>query len=177
MDISRVMLNVTDIPAEGREFSFDDPDVWTGPWAEFGLPYKMGEPLRAELFVKPEKNGFLVRGRIDGTVLAPCSRCAEDATVRIASHFDLFEEKPGPDADPLDGGHLAAHGKTLELDVGGLLWEHFELAMPVKPLCATDCAGLCPVCGGNRNQAVCDCLEAQGDSRLSVLRNLKIERK
>jgi len=61
--MSRVMLNVTDIPAEGREFTFDDPGVWIAAWNEFGLPYTMSEPLRAELFILPEKTGFLVRGR------------------------------------------------------------------------------------------------------------------
>jgi uncharacterized protein len=171
------MLNVTDIPAEGREFAFDDPGVWTAAWKEFGLPYKMGEPLRAELFILPEKGGFLVRGRIDGVVAVPCSRCAEDAQVRIAARFDAFEDKPGAEADPLDGSHLTAHGKTLELDVGGLLWEHFELAMPVKPLCDPECAGLCPACGANLNLGACDCKPKGGDSRLAVLRNLKIERK
>jgi len=97
--------------------------------------------------------------------------------VPVAVRFDVFEDKPGPQADPLEGGHLAAHGKTLELDVGGLLWEHFELAMPVKPLCDPDCAGLCPVCGGNQNVAACACKAKGGDPRLAVLSNLKIERK
>ncbi|MBF0480911.1 MAG: DUF177 domain-containing protein [Desulfovibrionaceae bacterium] len=175
--MSRVMLNVTDIPAEGREFVFEDPGVWTAAWKEFSLPYTMREPLRAELRIVPEKDGFLVRGRIDGVVAVPCSRCAEDALVRIAARFDDFEDKPGEQADPLDGGHLAARGKTLELDAGGLLWEHFELAMPVKPLCAPDCAGLCPVCGGNQNVAGCACKSKTGDPRLAILSNLKIERK
>jgi uncharacterized protein len=175
--MSRVMLNVTDIPAEGREFTFDDPGMWTAAWKEFGLPYTMREPLRAELSILPEKNGFLIRGRIDGVVALPCSRCAEEAPVPVAATFDLFEDKPGPEADPLDGGHLTAHGKTLELDVGGLLWEHFELAMPVKPLCDPECAGLCPACGANLNHAACDCKPKGSDPRLAVLRNLKIERK
>lgn len=175
--MSRFILNITDIPAEGREFSFDDPAIWAGPWEEFGLPYRMGEPMAAELSITPEKDGFLVRGRLGGSVLVPCSRCAEDATVRIEARFDLFEGKPGPDADPLEGGHLVAHGKSLELDVGDLLWEQFELAMPVKPLCSPDCAGLCPACGGNLNVSACHCQDRQGDPRLAMLRNLKIERK
>jgi len=175
--MSRVMLNISDIPAEGREFTFEDTGVWTAAWKEFGLPYAMREPLRAELVIVPEKNGFLIRGKIDGTVAVPCSRCAEDALVRLAARFDTFETKPGPEADPLDGSHLTAHGKTLELDVGGLLWEHFELAMPVKPLCSPDCAGLCPACGANQNVEACDCKPGGNDPRLAVLSNLKIERK
>ena len=31
------------------------------------------------------------------------------------------------------------------------------LAVPISPLCREDCAGLCPVCGGNRNQVPCTC--------------------
>ena len=31
------------------------------------------------------------------------------------------------------------------------------LAVPMKPLCRLDCAGLCPYCGANLNRGKCQC--------------------
>ena len=35
----------------------------------------------------------------------------------------------------------------------------------MKPLCREDCAGLCPICGTNRNERQCDCQVETVDSR------------
>lgn len=61
----------------------------------------------------------------------------------------------------------------LEFDVQGYLWQQFVLALPVKPLCAPGCLGLCPQCGADRNLAPCQCREEEGDPRLAILRTLK----
>ena len=37
-------LDITDIPAEGREFSFSDQAIWTGPVAEFSLGHVLDAP-------------------------------------------------------------------------------------------------------------------------------------
>ena len=50
------------------------------------------------------------------------------------------------------------------------------LAIPLQTLCTESCRGLCPVCGGNRNQIPCEC-EAQqkmAASKLAALGKLKI---
>jgi uncharacterized protein len=41
------------------------------------------------------------------------------------------------------------------LDVIDLLREQFQLALPMKPLCAESCRGLCPHCGANLNRTEC----------------------
>jgi len=38
-----------------------------------------------------------------------------------------------------------------------MLREQFQLALPMKPLCAESCRGLCPECGANLNRANCGC--------------------
>ncbi|MDR2525832.1 MAG: DUF177 domain-containing protein [Oscillospiraceae bacterium] len=37
------------------------------------------------------------------------------------------------------------------------IWESLVLAMPPQLLCRPDCRGLCPHCGQNRNEGICDC--------------------
>lgn len=196
--MSEVWLSLKDIPAEGREFSFSDPGLWAGPCAEFGLACEVREPLLGELEVLPQKDGYLLRGRLTGQVALPCDRCAEDALVTVEQYFDEFEPLPLPqepktarsrrqaaqgrgqaasedqDQEEQDSTLLRETPGGVELDVGGLFWEQFLLALPVKPLCTEQCSGLCDTCGWNLNRGPCDCPEDEGDPRLAALRDMKL---
>ena len=46
--------------------------------------------------------------------------------------------------------------------------------LPLVPLCADDCLGLCPSCGANRNDDPCDCGNEARDPRWDDLRALVI---
>lgn len=63
----------------------------------------------------------------------------------------------GLDADDLNVSFYRAD----RLPLRDTLWEQIHLALPVKPLCAPDCRGLCPTCGANRNtDRRCGCAES-----------------
>ena len=62
------------------------------------------------------------------------------------------------------------------LDVVEMLREQFELALPMKPLCAQSCRGLCPECGANLNRAECGCQPTWEDPRLAPLKGLLLNR-
>ena len=63
-----------------------------------------------------------------------------------------------------------------ENDLAPVLRDEILLAMPLGPLCSPDCAGICSVCGGNRNVTACDCEAKQrmAISKLSALKDVKI---
>jgi uncharacterized protein len=174
--MTELWLDITDIPATGRDFSFSDPAIWNEPIREYGLPHRFapGAAPVAEVNVTPQKTGVLVRGRLAGQVITPCDRCAEDAVVVLDSPFELYEELPRQGELSLEISLLRRRGKVLELDVGGILWEQFVLAMPVKPLCSEDCLGLCPGCGRKIGAGSCSCGESDGDLRLAPLRGLRV---
>lgn len=177
--MSDCWLDITDIPAEGREFSFSDQAIWTGPIAEFKLPHVLDAPglgLSAAFTVLPQGRGALIRGTLGGTVIVPCDRCAEDVTLTLDGAFELFEEAPLEAEQVVEPGLLRRRGKVLELDVGSLLWEQYLLALPVKPLCDENCPGLCPHCGAPLRDGPCGCTEDAGDPRLAALKNLKVTR-
>lgn len=175
--MSELWLDITDIPAKGREFSFSDPSLWEAPIREFGLPHRLDAEHgpRADFSVVRERRGVLVRGRLTGKVVTPCDRCAEETEVVLDSPFELYEELPLEGEQALETALLRLRGKVLELDVGGMLWEQFVLAMPVKPLCSENCRGLCPVCGQNLNAGSCTCGGPDGDPRLAALRGLRVK--
>jgi len=177
--MSELWLDITDIPATGREFSFSDQALWTDSIAEFSLPYRLDLPetgLAAEFTVTPQGRGMLLVGSLKGKLVTPCDRCAEDVLLSVETDFDLYEETPLETEETLEPGLIRRRGKILELDAGSLLWEQFLLALPVKPLCDEDCPGLCPRCGKRLTDGPCGCETAEGDPRLSVLRNLKVPR-
>ncbi|HUP28016.1 MAG TPA: DUF177 domain-containing protein, partial [Chloroflexia bacterium] len=49
------------------------------------------------------------------------------------------------------------------------------VALPMKPLCREDCKGLCPNCGANWNDGLCDCTPEQMDNHWVGLRELRLE--
>lgn len=58
------------------------------------------------------------------------------------------------------------------LDLSEVVRQGLWLAEPEKALCRSDCAGLCPNCGGNRNLGECQCDQASIDPRWAALQAL-----
>ena len=100
---------INDIPTGGATYELADPALWEKFFQEFNLPYTLRTPLRASVHVLPQDNGCLVRGTLLGSVLIPCSRCAEEAVVQIEQSFEEFEPMP---AEPTTRLHEIAPGKA-----------------------------------------------------------------
>ena len=176
----RISLNA--LPSMGETFTVDDQSVWLVPIAECGMDCRIVEPLVGEVTLLPQDEGCLVRGTVTGKVLLPCDRCAEDASIDIRGKFESFEPYPSEtdeeDEEDFDSDadefiiHLV--DGSPEIDLAALCWEEFVLALPVRPLCAPDCKGLCPQCGANLNEGSCSCTRDEGDPRLAVLRGLTL---
>jgi uncharacterized protein len=63
-------------------------------------------------------------------------------------------------------------GGGLELE--DILLEQVVLALPMQRVCSDACKGICPVCGGNRNETTCDCRGEGADDRWGALRKLEL---
>jgi uncharacterized protein len=59
-----------------------------------------------------------------------------------------------------------------QIDLGELIAEQLQLAMPMKPLCSEGCKGLCAQCGTNLNAGACNCSQEWTDPRLAALKAL-----
>ena len=57
---------------------------------------------------------------------------------------------------------------------GTTVMDYVLLAFPIQSLCRPDCAGLCQVCGGNRNEVPCTCQTDAGDPRFALLKQLRL---
>ena len=120
------------------------------------------------------------QGSIQGRVAVPCSRCLDIVHTDFATETRVIflpptseavsnEESSVGSTDALD---LFVHDSTI-LDLRPLVREQVVLAFPVQPLCREDCAGLCQVCGGNRNAAPCTCQTETAEPRFAILKQLR----
>ena len=148
--------------------AFDPPDD----------DYRVAAPVEVSLVV--ERSGtdtFRVKGRATTSLEMSCSRCVEPFAVPVDASFDLryvpAAQNAGEGEREIDEDDLTtAYYRDGQLDLTDLLREQFQLALPMKPLCAEDCRGLCPECGTNLNRASCGCAPKWEDPRLAPLKGL-----
>lgn len=103
---------------------------------------------------------------VDGTVSADwatvCRRCLVDLSGTAVGVVDeLYQIEPlDPDAYLIEDG---------QLDLAPLVRETVLLELDNERLCRDDCAGLCPVCGVDRNTTRCTCDTTVRDDRWAAL--------
>ena len=163
-----MVIRVSEIPEEGRTIEGVEE---CRPFAD---PHWTLEAL--SLFIERDKDDVLVRGRIRSRVPLTCSRCLAPFPMTVEADTDVrFTPRPRwlGEAVELSADDLAVDFYTENLlDVDRLIETETTLRLPMKPLCRDDCRGLCPVCGGNRNQDPCACQVKFPDARLQALRSL-----
>jgi len=114
--------------------------------------------------------GYALRVRFSAAVRGPCMRCLSEASPLVEVEAREVDRPGG--GDELDSPYV--HDETL--DLAGWARDAFALAMPVKILCREDCAGLCPVCAADLNEAGPEHHhESAPDPRWAKLRELKLE--
>lgn len=119
-----------------------------------------------------------LRGRFSGSFQVPCARCVEPVQIPLAADFDLIFRPAAADTEAPERSITAPEteigyyqGDSLSLE--DVLREQVLLALPVRTLCKSDCKGLCPRCGENRNSKACSCDEGPSDPRWEALAGLR----
>jgi uncharacterized protein len=119
---------------------------------DFGS-YTFSVPAEVALSVRRLGNGLEIEGTADVTASGQCARCLDD--VRLPLHLEIDERlDPARERDDPLGENNVLVGD--ELDVGDLVRQLIDSALPLVLHCTDDCGGLCPACGHTRNGA-CRC--------------------
>lgn len=137
-----------------------------------------GEPYQARPGAVPVKldvsrmmgNGYALRLRFEATLTGACMRCLKEAAPRI--EVDAREvDRPGG-GEELSSPYIEEES----LDLASWARDAFALALPTQVLCREDCAGLCPVCAVDLNEAGPEhAHERAPDPRWAKLSELKLE--
>lgn len=148
-------------------------------WAEGTIPSggELISPLRGRVELLRTDRGLLVKATLTADIKSTCSRCLEEfhqsITLRLEEEFfpkvDIFTGTYLPRPEDADAFTIDEHHI---LDLTEAVRQYALLALPMKPLCRPDCAGICSQCGANLNQGPCRCATSPGDARWSPLEKL-----
>jgi uncharacterized protein len=141
-DLSSLRLTT----GEGRKLELS---VAPGPFELAGEAYTVEPPLLdARLDVsKTTGSGYALRLRFEAELAGPCMRCLSPAGPRF--EIEAREVSQPGAGEELESPYVE-HGV---LDLRSWAHDALALALPAQILCRPDCAGLCPVCGADLNDA------------------------
>lgn len=133
--------------------------------------------IRGHVSLIKTNRGILAKGRFSSQIDMECSRCL--CSFSHPLNFTI-EEEYFPTLDIVTGENLPLPEEAGSfmiddhnvIDLSEALRQYAVLAVPIKPLCKQECAGLCPTCGTDLNEKPCSCPPAI-DPRWEKLRNLK----
>jgi uncharacterized protein len=147
-----IRTDVFDLPSlrlttgEGRKLELT---VAPGPFELAGEAYTVEPPLlEARLDVsKTTGSGYALRLRFEAELAGPCMRC-------LSAAGPGFEIEAREISQPGAGEELESpYVEQGVLDLRSWAHDALALALPAQILCRPDCAGLCPVCGVDLNDA------------------------
>lgn len=131
-------------------------------------------PVHGQIEALRTDRGVLVVGDFVARLVAICSRCLEPVEMTVGWHmeeefFASSDVNSGAALPPPDDPATFTLSANHELDLTEAVRQYAALAVPMKPLCRDDCAGLCPVCGQSRNSGACACPPTAADPRWARL--------
>jgi uncharacterized protein len=139
-----------------------------------GAEFRQTAPLKIDVTAELVEEEIRIRGRLATRLESTCDRCLGAVEIPVSCDFDLFyrpmqslageEEVEVPTAE-LEVGFYSGDG----IELADVATEQVILFVPMKVVCSTECRGLCPVCGVNRNLTHCDCAPPHRDSPFASL--------
>lgn len=179
-----MFIKIEDIGPRGLALSEPLPEETLREWLEGDSIHRpIGSGATRADVVRVGHN-VLVRGAVSATLIAGCARCLKESSRWYDVPFTvLFSERvlhsaaggtagdgEEEEREGQDGEHQFFSGPIIELDE--VLRDNLLLILPMAPLCAEDCGGLCPACGQDRNVGACGCAET--NSPLAAALRIKV---
>ncbi len=173
-------INVSKIPEGGMDLRFERDGSWFRGFLPETAPADfVPDRIDVACTVRRMKENVFIEGTVATTVEAPCGRCLEMTRQPVNASFK-YTFTPPP-AQPKEEWELTAEDLDFayyeedSIDLDALIFEQVMLHMPIKPLCAESCKGLCPRCGIDLNRASCLCQAETFDERLAALKRFKVQ--
>ncbi|HVL51488.1 MAG TPA: DUF177 domain-containing protein [Actinomycetota bacterium] len=127
-----------------------------------------GDPVYIDLLLTSTRDGIEVSGEARCRLHLSCSRCLveyeQDFRVSLDEKFYL---EPGL-AEEYEGYEV----RDQVIDLEPMLRDVIVLDIPITPVHAEDCKGLCPECGADLNVSDCRHAERAVDARWAPLQSL-----
>ena len=125
-------------------------------------------PLQGKFTATRTGEGIYIGGKLHSTMAVDCMRCLDSMQLPITFSLDELFYYP-PETAPEGEQTIGENGY---IDLAPLVRELSLLEVPIRPVCRTECRGLCIQCGHNLNEGECDCDIDDIDPRLAALKQL-----
>ncbi len=136
---------------------------------DLGVPDpRITGPIGVDLDAVSSIDGIVVSGDITIPWSTACRRCLADVTgTAVVDVAEVYQDDvSNEEAFPIEGD---------QIDLAPAVREYVLIELPDGPLCRDDCAGICPVCGIDRNRATCHCDTTVRDDRWAALDDLRLD--
>lgn len=133
-------------------------------------------PVKVSVKLTRMQQEVLAKGEATTTARVQCSRCLAEVDLPLSGSFEaLFVPKDRePDEQRRhdhDDQHVSFYSE-FTVDLSDEIVQCLLLELPMRLLCAPDCAGLCPQCGQNLNEGSCNCKPDEPADTWAALRDL-----
>jgi uncharacterized protein len=168
-----IKLDIGSIPEGSSEVELTVDAVELGEQPE---DVSFETPVEIKLTADRKGNDIFLKGTATVGVGLECARCLEE--------YSLVLETPirvwciiGASGEETDVGErdnvIEVPASRKYADLAGHVRSELLVMVPFKPLCSTECKGLCPMCGVNLNVDTCSCSDDTHDGRWDALNKMK----
>jgi uncharacterized protein len=138
-----------------------------------GLDSRFNRTVHVEASLEKNNRQVLLQVEFTTGGLFTCDRCLDEFQRDVSSSYTIMYVTDAEPIEPDDGEVHLLPPDANTIDIGEDVRQFAVLALPLKMLCREECAGLCPLCGVNKNRASCSCREEALDPRWEVLRQIQ----
>ena len=142
LDLSTLPSGMSHRAVEAEARDLDLSDLWVGP-------------VHGRLDVERSGDRLTVRGVLEARARLECVSCLTEFERPVRAPIEAFAERSGTgsrgEQDELERDSYMLFHDGRRLDLREQAREALLLEIPIAPRCREDCAGLCPVCGADRN--------------------------
>jgi uncharacterized protein len=134
---------------------------------------RLVSPVTVSLDIDRNGDEIFLTGRAAVATEMECARCLKPYAFTLAAPIQIAVMMGDVEEGAEREGLMQVARGTNCVDLSDEVRSELLLRVPLKPLCAEECRGLCPTCGADLNSGDCSCGSAPGDPRWDALKRLK----
>ena len=161
-------INISNLSQGIHEYSFE------AEAAKLNIDSHYTGPVRVRATIDKSSQQIMLRAVVNASSMLMCDRCLEEFEENIGTGYAILyvtDSRSMQDVRSEEEVQVISHD-TNYIDMDEDVRQYLELSVPQKQLCREDCAGLCPICGKNKNREQCSCVAVEVDPRWDALRKL-----
>lgn len=128
--------------------------------------------IEVRCIVQKSDTNIFVKSHVKTLAQFVCDKCLVEFKRFLEDEFTTIYTLDREAYDLEDENVVLIYPNTKEIDLKYGIRDSLLLSKPIKVVCSEECKGLCPTCGVNLNEEMCQCMHESIDSRWQELKKL-----